>query len=204
MNLEEIRKVAAEIKDATEEYETPDTPLRGGCIWTSIDLAEEIQTIVRKNVPRLATSSIQICIGNYYSQGDPAFPEQICRYAVAALREVDVRAVNAPYHTWLEIDATIIDLTFLYTTLPKRLWKGMEAQPIYHSADEGFLPYRVTLEYDCLARFTSSGDRLLDQNVDVFAAPNDVGEERLDLGRRIEKQRGNWTQTIFDWVLGRR
>ena len=209
MNLHEIRKVAAKIKDATEKNETLHEPLYGGCVWTSRKMAAVVQAIIHENLPHLASLPLTICMGNYRSDGDPAFDEQLCRRAVVALREIDIRPVNAPYHTWLEFDDTIIDLTFLYTTLPesklpKELLDEMEAQPIYYNAENGFLPYGLTLEYVPLARFAPSGHRLIDEQIDVPAALNDAGEKGIDLLRSIKEPRWHWSKDILGRMFRRK
>lgn len=203
MKLSDIRKIAARIKDATEEYETPARPLKGGCIWTSRDLAGTVQQIIHDCLPHLDARSVTICMGNYYSQGCPAFPEALCNRELAALTTINVDVANAPYHTWLEFDGTIIDLTFLYTTLEKRNWREMEAQPIYCTAEDGFLPYKITLEYDCLTRFDLSGRRITDKEIDMLATSDDVSEKKLNFLRRIEEHRLHWSNSILRRIFRR-
>lgn len=85
MKLDEIAAIGLDIKAATEAYEQKGNRLEGGCIWTSKDLAQDVQAIIHRKLPHLASKSLTVRIGNYWSSGEPAFDEVLCRRTVSSV-----------------------------------------------------------------------------------------------------------------------
>ncbi|MNE25074.1 hypothetical protein D3C80_1183910 [compost metagenome] len=185
------------IQQATNSYARKGKNLVGGCTWTSKDLALTIERIIHSALPHMQSKSISIVAGNCYANELPTFPEDRCKEAVLSLREIRSDTVSAPYHVWLEIDDTIIDLTILHSMLPKGGFDGMFAQPIYYHGEYGTLPYELNLRYQPIARFLPPQSL---KSVDFSDRPDiGIASRESSSGKERDNFRGSIKRLTLQW-----
>jgi hypothetical protein len=209
MDLAEIRLVATEIKDQTETFAKRGNSLIGGCARISYGMAIPVETIIHNYIPRLRDHSISLVAGNYSSAGQFLYPKQECEQTVLALDRIDPNAYNVRYHVWLEIDETVIDLTYLHSMGPHPQEREIEEQPIYYTKVDGWLPYTMPLDPHSIKRFNPPRpDGFLTspflKDIDVSTRTLGVGEKRVNLLGSVKKLefpqwKSAWNRAIRLW-----